>query len=329
MPHCSRNRGSLLFMRAVVSDVIVVGGGVAGLAAAGELGRRGFNVTLLEARDRLGGRVWTVRPSGWGLPVELGAEFVHTGNDPMWRLMRKHRLGTIAVPPRHWLFRDSRLQKIDDIAERIEHVTGQIDARRMRGWSFARFLRGQVKTLDPIDRDLATGFVEGFQAAPAARMSASAIAEETLEDDEQFSLPRGYDRVVHALVSELPKKRVAIFSEAAVTRITWRRNDVIVRAGGRDFSARAAIIALPLGVWQARPPARGAVEFAPPLRARQRLIDKMGVGHVMRLTLRFDARRWKSMLPDPLRRVARGGWGFVHSRLEGVPVWWALRIARL
>src|SRR5688572_29594426 len=63
-------------------DVIVVGGGVAGLAAAGELGRRGLTVMLLEARDRLGGRIHTVRPKGWDGAVELGAEFVHAGNMP-------------------------------------------------------------------------------------------------------------------------------------------------------------------------------------------------------------------------------------------------------
>ena len=77
---------------AVASDVLVIGGGVAGLAAAGELGRKGFSVTLLEARDRLGGRVWTLRPRGWPVPVELGAEFVHAGNKPLWNRLRRHRL---------------------------------------------------------------------------------------------------------------------------------------------------------------------------------------------------------------------------------------------
>ena len=172
---------------AVTSDVVVVGAGVAGLAAAGELGRRGFTVTLLEARERLGGRVWTVRPAGWPTPVELGAEFVHAGNAALWRVMRKHRIGTASVPPRHWLRRDAKLEKIDDIAKRIEHVTGRIEPKRMRDWSFAEFLQGQAPAaFDPVDRNLATGFVEGFQAAPLARMSASAVADETLDDDEQF-----------------------------------------------------------------------------------------------------------------------------------------------
>src|SRR4051812_39187961 len=74
----------------VTSDIIIIGGGVAGLAAAGELARRGLTVTLLEARDRLGGRVCTLQPKGWGIPVEVGAEFVHGGNRSLWRILRKH-----------------------------------------------------------------------------------------------------------------------------------------------------------------------------------------------------------------------------------------------
>ncbi|HEY5678414.1 MAG TPA: FAD-dependent oxidoreductase, partial [Myxococcales bacterium] len=63
-------------------DVVVIGAGVAGLAAARELRLRGLSVAVLEARDRIGGRVHTLRPDGWPLPVEAGAEFVH-GRTPL------------------------------------------------------------------------------------------------------------------------------------------------------------------------------------------------------------------------------------------------------
>ena len=312
-------------MRAsVAADVIVIGGGVARLAAAGELGRRGFDVALVEARDRLGGRVWTIRPKGWKNPVELGAEFIHQGNDALWRLLRKHRIGALPVPPRHWLSRGRGIEEIDNLAERIERVTRRIKPRRMRGWSFADFLRGRKESFDSDDRTLAAGFVEGFQAAPMTRMSAAAIADETLDDEEQFRVPRGYDQLVEALVAELPGKRVRTLLGTPAKEILWRRNEVDIRARDRLLSARAAILTLPLGVWQARPPMRGAVTLVPPLRAQEKIIRRMGVGQVIRLSMRFEARRWESVLPEPLRRNTRGGFGFVHSRLEGVSVWWAL-----
>lgn len=134
-------------MRVQTSDVIVIGGGVAGLAAAGALGRSGIRVILLEARGRLGGRVFTARPKGWDAPVELGPEFVHSGNEAFWRFLRRHRIGTRAVPPRHWLFREEQLTKIDDLAERIGSVTHKIEPKRMRGWSFADFMRGKAHDL--------------------------------------------------------------------------------------------------------------------------------------------------------------------------------------
>jgi monoamine oxidase len=304
--------------------VIVLGGGVAGLAAAGELARRGFDVTLLEARDRLGGRVLTLHPRGWPDPVELGSQFVHAGNDAMWRILKKHRLGTRKVPERHWQFREQRIEQIDDVAERIGRVTSDIKPRRMRGWSFARFMHARGKTFAAAERELAMGFVEGFEAALPEKMSAAAVAGETLEDDEQFMLPGGYDRVVAALARELPRDRVRVALETAATRVEWKRGAVRVWAGREELSASAVVIALPLGVLQARPPQRGAVAFDPPLRAKQSIIAKMGTGHVIRLMLRLDARRWQALLPEPLRRASRGGFGFVHSREAGVPVWWSL-----
>lgn len=308
----------------VETDVIVLGGGVAGLGAAGELARHGFRVALLEARERLGGRVLTLRPEDWNAPVELGPEFIHAGNDALWRLLKRHHLRARTVPARHWLWRDGELERLPGVSRRIAHVTGQIDARRMRGWSFADFMRCHADAFGEEERQLAAGFVEGFQAAPPAKMSASAIEGETIDEAEQFAVPRGYDTVVDALVSELPPERVEIWRGTIVTRVEWTRGRVVVRAGERRFRGAALVVTLPLGVWQMRAPAPGAVRFEPPLRAKQAIAARMGVGHVIRLQLRFDPRRLRSILPARLRRVARSGFGFIHSRLPGVPVWWAL-----
>src|SRR6185503_12342417 len=72
-------------------DIVVIGAGVAGLAAARACERRGHRVTVLEARDRIGGRIHTVRPRGWPLPLEAGAEFVHGKPRELLRLARGAR----------------------------------------------------------------------------------------------------------------------------------------------------------------------------------------------------------------------------------------------
>jgi monoamine oxidase len=63
------------------ADVLIIGAGVAGLAAAYELSRAGVNVIVLEARDRIGGRIYTLHDENSPLPIELGAEFIH-GRSP-------------------------------------------------------------------------------------------------------------------------------------------------------------------------------------------------------------------------------------------------------
>lgn len=314
----------------MTSDVIVIGGGVAGLAAAAALGRRGFTVTLLEARDRLGGRIATEHREGWPQPVELGAEFVHGGNRELWRRLEKYRLGTRLAPTTHWRYVDDRIEWIEDVTAAIGAVTAEIRPRRMSGWSFADFVRRSTKRFSAAERQLACEFAEGFQAAPIARLSASAMAGETLDTSEQFVLPGGFGRLVAALERELDPQRVQVMQDAVVTRVDWSRGAGVVHAGGHRHRARAVIVTLPLGVWRARRRQRGAVVFAPPLRAKAGLVARMGVGEVVRITLRLDPAAWPRVVPKVLQRV-RGGFGFVHARGEGVnvPVWWALSKERV
>ena len=238
-----RPRAGLCRVANEQADVIVVGGGVAGLAAAGAIARRGLTVLVLEARDRFGGRIFTERRAGWSAPVELGAEFVHMGNDDFWRLLRRHRIGTKKVPQRHWRFDDTGIARIGDVAKQIANVTGRIEAARMHGWSFAEFLRRKATNVSAADRELACGFVEGFEAAPMDQMSAAALEGETLDDDEQFAVPSGYDRLVRALTDELGNKRVILLCRAAVSHVEWRRGESPGRPARIHRSSRGADVA--------------------------------------------------------------------------------------
>jgi monoamine oxidase len=299
-------------------DVIVIGGGVAGLAAAGAIARQGRSVAVLEARNRLGGRIHTVNPGRGAKPIELGAEFVHTGNRQFWRLIRKHRLNVRLVPAKHRLFENGELEKVDDLTERIASVTRQIDPKRMRGKSFAEFLRQKGHAFTEEDWKLATNFVEGFQAAPRQQMSASAVAGETLDVSEQFHLPDGYAQVVRALEQELPESRARVFLRTPVSKVIQQRRDMLVRAGPAEYAGRAVVVTVPLGVLQAGPRQRGAIAFQPPLRTKMAAVRQMGVGQAIRVTLHFRARSWQKV------RRRFGGLGFVHSRIKGFPVWWSL-----
>src|SRR5438128_12558242 len=83
-------------------DVVVIGAGAAGLAAAERLGRAGARVVILEARSRIGGRIWTRRVPGCALPVELGGEFVHGRRPEVFEIASDSGLLVERLPDTHF-----------------------------------------------------------------------------------------------------------------------------------------------------------------------------------------------------------------------------------
>src|SRR5690349_12746885 len=95
-------------------DVVIIGAGAAGLAAASKLVRAGRTVALIEARDRIGGRVYTIRPPGATLPIELGADFVHGRPGETFAIAAEAGLRLYEQTGNSWAARDGRLQSDDD-----------------------------------------------------------------------------------------------------------------------------------------------------------------------------------------------------------------------
>jgi monoamine oxidase len=81
-----------------MSEVLIIGAGVAGLAAAEVLAEQGLNLTLLEARDRIGGRILTVPSVSGDFPVELGAEFIHGAKNGLWPIVQQSEIRVDEVP---------------------------------------------------------------------------------------------------------------------------------------------------------------------------------------------------------------------------------------
>src|SRR5579862_1387245 len=148
----------------MTKSVVIVGGGIAGLSAANELLHRGCTVTVLEANDRLGGRIYTIRDSN--LPVELGAEFIHGKSKPLLDAIHAAGLTMDDVPARNQLFKDNKLRPVN-MWNKVGEVMNRIDPRAP-DCSFREFLDEQLP--DARLRQLATGFVEGFDAAYTDRI---------------------------------------------------------------------------------------------------------------------------------------------------------------
>jgi monoamine oxidase len=280
-------------------DAIVIGAGVAGLAAARALRLRGLSAVVLEARDRIGGRIHTVRPRGWPLPLEAGAEFVHGRPPSLLPLAR----GTHELRGGHY---GPGLQRKDELWKSVMEKLGSLPSSREKSVQAAlRTLRFRLRT-NAEERQLAADFLEGFNAAPLDRASVKAIAQQT-EASERISgeriarLSRGYDVVPRRLARGA---RVLLGTEAREVR--WSRDGVTVVARGATFTARRAVITLPLGVLRA-----GTTRFVPALpRWKKRAIEALEMGPVVKVALLFDEPLW----PPELM--------FLHAPGQPVPTFW-------
>jgi monoamine oxidase len=285
-----------------VFDVVIIGAGAAGLAAARDLSSAQRSVCILEARDRIGGRIFTQHRADLALPIELGAEFVHGQSETTFPIIEAAALAVCQLPDDHAWSSGGEWQTIRDFWEQIDKLRATIGTREQ---SFAEFLRTR-RNLPPRLRQLACNFVEGYHAAHADRISALALraADQEQEQEgknEQFRIVSGQDALIEWLRAGVDPTRSELRLSSPVTRVEWSDGRVVVDDRVR---AKAAIITIPIGVWKA-----GTIAFDPPLREKEKAIAKLEAGHVVKIAFRFRERFWKPF-------------NFVHSSHRFMPTWW-------
>lgn len=301
--------------RAHSADVVVIGAGAAGLAAAAALSDAGRSVLVLEARDRIGGRIWTIEDAHSPVEVELGAEFIHGRSAAMQDLLR--RAGAIAVDATtsHWRKGEKGLERSDGLFEEVRRLM-EPAARLEEDVSIAEWLeRPASRKASGETRQYVRRMVEGFDGADPARASTMAIAAEwsgSIAQEAQFRPLGGYGRLMRGLAERLDPARTRIELDCPVDEIRWQRGAVDVQAGGRMYSARHGIVTLPLGVLK-----RGDVAFTPALEAKRAPLESLEPAHVIKVVLDFESAFWEQ---------ADGGryWeaSFFHSADTPFPTFW-------
>lgn len=208
----------------------------------------------------------------------------------------------------------------------------RLDPKRRPDRSFADFLESKPGGRGlAAERRLALQFVEGFHAADPERISEQALADggSPRGDVRERRIGRvvdGYDRVIDALAGPLGDR---IRRSAIVTRVRWAPGNVSVEARHPDgrarpaINARAAIIAVPLGVLKAAPGETGSIEFDPELRAKRDALDHLEMGSVVRIVLRLSERFWASeWFAKQTGRPDLDTLSFLHTNDEQFPIWW-------
>ncbi len=291
-------------------SVVIIGGGIAGLSAANELLRNDCTVTVLEAKERFGGRMHTIHQGN--LPIELGAEFIHGKSKPLLKAIRAAGLSTHEVPMSNRLFEKGKLKPVD-IWGKVGEVMNRINPRKP-DCSFQEFITKQK--VNERTRRLLIMFVEGFDAARTDRIGVHGLLKgersaEKMEGEWQGRTNEGYSALVQFFENEIRSRGGTLVKEALARRIRWKRGAVDIRvhrAGGEEmFPAEAALVTLPLGVWKAR-----EVLFEPELAEKQDAADRMQFGNVTKITLIFRKQWWP-----------KANFGFIHAPDELIPTWWS------
>lgn len=313
--------------------ILVIGAGISGIAAARHLVDQGLEVTVLEGRARIGGRISTDR--SWpDQPLEMGAGWIQTSvGNPITELARKFEMKASRSNYDSYTLYDTdgrRLAdaRVDAIETRFDELMAAVNrARRQRrranlpdislGAAIDGILDGQK--LSAIQRReiiySVNTTIEHEYAADVSDMSLY-----SWDGDSGFSGPdlfvtNGYDRIVNGLATGLD-----IRLEHVVRRIEHSAAGVKVTTNKGNFAADAVLVTIPLGVLK-----RGDVEFSPALPAsKQRAISRLGMGVLNRLFLRFRTPFWAAAGTELIGYIParKGEWseGYSLHHFTGQPV---------
>ncbi len=295
----------------IAGSTVVVGAGAAGLAAARHLARASRRVVVLEARDRIGGRVLPYA-AGDGSWAELGAEFIHGNATLTYDLLREAALGWDDAEGERWnVAADGALQRSDDSFAADPSL---FDALREmpRDVSVDEFFRRFAGDPAMAPRvETARAFIEGFDAADPSVASARGIAAEWRSGvDERIARPRETYRQLFDYLYETALAAGAEFHfGTAVARIIYNGDDVLVEARDangtqRTIRARACIVTLPTGVLRAAGDAE-TLTFEPALPLeKQTALQTIEAGDAVRVVLWFRSRFWERIDGGRYRNAA-------------------------
>lgn len=284
-------------------DAIVIGAGAAGLSAARALAAYALRVAVVEARDRAGGRAFSVPTARALTPAELGAEFIHGLGTQTLALLHEDGTAAVDLEGEAWSCdTGGRLEPEEDDFSSAASIFEAAESLP-RDESVETFLRRFDG--DGAQRErarAARNFVEGFDAADPAIASARAIGREWRSGvDLRSARPiGGYTRMFERLKSFCETAGVSMRFSAIVRRVMWQRGAVTVEVadslGARAIlRARAAVVTLPAGVMQAQPHDHG-IAFDPQLPAtKRRALEKIVSGDVVKVVLWFRTPFWENV----------------------------------
>jgi monoamine oxidase len=252
-----------------MKKAIVVGAGVAGLAAAREFKAHGWDSVVLEAQERCGGRILSVHDPLSPVPLELGAEFVHGTNPALWDVLRESTATVVEQQGEH--VGGSEWEETGKVFEQMASAPEQ---------SFARFIESTAFSEGV--KQAATSYVEGFNAALKEDVSVEWLNLEG-DDERGFRVLNGYDWVPQFLARGLD-----IRYSTPVRKIRRVAGGAVAETDAGEFRADRVIVAVPLPLLF-----EGVLQIEPKPEILRRAEAAIATGEAIRITLRFAKPVWE------------------------------------
>ena len=295
-------------------DVIVIGAGIAGLAAARRLAELGYETIVLEADSAPGGRIktdWTL-----GAPFEVGAGWIHgPDGNPISDLARAADANPFVTDDESYRVFAANgdpvpANTIETGYARLEQLYAAIDDTFDNDMALSKAIArvgGKLKS-DPVVNWMTSAYTEFSTGGPIDKLSGYYFDEDGVYPGDDVVLTKGYDTIVTQMAGTLD-----IRLNTRVRAVAYEKGDgALVSTDAGDFEASFVICTVPLGVLKA-----GDIRFEPPLpNSHRRGIDTIGMGNVTKLALKFDKAFWpEDVQYFGLMGETRGRWNyFVNYR---------------
>ncbi len=303
-------------------NIIIIGAGAAGLMAAKQLAGAGLKVVVLEARDRLGGRINTFKDSSMH-PFEGGAEFIHGNLELTLQLLKEAGIEKQELSGEMWQVENGKWAReseffryVNEVMEKLKQIEDDMSIETFLEKSFLGHGYEEL-------RKSLTSYVEGYYSGEISKTSAKSFLKELLSEDEQQYRPAdSYGDMVQYLAHGAIEAGADIRLSTVVKEIRWKKDHAeIIDESGHFYHANKVIITVPLGVWTADENAKGAILYTPALDQKREAAKQMGFGAVIKVLLKFKEDFFNNGLLTSKKDIDLSK---VHMVLtdNSIPTWW-------
>lgn len=293
------------------ADVIIVGAGAAGLMTARTLSAAGKKVVILEARNRIGGRIYPLPIEDFGYEAQGGGEFVH-GDAPLSKALLQEAKATLLHPTEWWNVFDGESRLVEHISPNDPELEKKL-RELTQDMTIAEFFDVYFPGPEHADlRDYIFLRTEGYDAADPSKASTFAIRDELLNEGgwAQLNIKEGYGTLLRLLRQQCEERGVQFLLNKEVIAIDFNNDPLIACADTTTYKAGKIVVTAPISVLQ-------SINFTPPIPRQLEAAAQIGFGGVIKILMHFKTKWWATS-----EREADFERMFFMFSHETIPTWW-------